>query len=62
VEQPVRRIMTRSVLCVSEELGIREVANMMINKDVEEVPVVKAGALTGLVSRRDIVRKLFPNH
>jgi CBS domain-containing protein/mannitol/fructose-specific phosphotransferase system IIA component (Ntr-type) len=59
MEQPVREIMTRSVLCVSEELGIREVANMMINKDVEQVPVVKAGAITGVVSRRDIIRKLF---
>jgi CBS domain-containing protein/mannitol/fructose-specific phosphotransferase system IIA component (Ntr-type) len=59
MEQPVREIMTRSVLCVSEELGIREVANMMINKGVEQVPVVKAGAITGVVSRRDIIRKLF---
>lgn len=59
MDQPVRQIMTRSVLCVSEELGIREVANMMINKDVEEVPVVRAGTITGVVSRRDIVRKLF---
>lgn len=59
VDTPVRQIMTRSVLCVSEDLGIREVANMMINKDVEEVPVVREGTITGLVSRRDIVRKLF---
>jgi len=59
LERPVRDIMTRSVLCVSEDLGVSEVASMMINKDVEQVPVVQAGAITGMVSRGDIIRKLF---
>jgi CBS domain-containing protein/mannitol/fructose-specific phosphotransferase system IIA component (Ntr-type) len=62
LNRPVRDIMTRSVLCVSEDLGISEVANMMIHKDVEQVPVVKAGRITGMVSRGDIVRKLFSRH
>lgn len=57
--RPVREIMTRSVLCVSEELGVSEVASMMINKDVDQVPVVQAGAITGMVARADIIRKLF---
>ena len=57
--RPVREIMTRSVLCVSEDLGVNEVASMMINKDVEQVPVVQAGAITGMVARVDIIRKLF---
>ena len=55
----VRDIMTRSVLCVSEDLGLSEVASMMINKDVEQVPVVHAGSITGMVHRGDIIRKLF---
>jgi CBS domain-containing protein/mannitol/fructose-specific phosphotransferase system IIA component (Ntr-type) len=59
LDRPVRDIMTRSVLCVSEELGVGEVANMMIHKDVEQVPVVQAGVITGMVSRGDIIRKLF---
>ena len=57
--RPVREIMTRSVLCVSEDLGINEVASMMINKDVDQVPVVQAGSITGMVARADIIRKLF---
>lgn len=61
LDRPVKEIMTRSVLCVSDDLGIGEVANMMIHKDVEQVPVVRAGAVTGLVSRGDIIRKLFAN-
>lgn len=58
-DRPVRDIMTRSVLCVSEDLGVNEVASMMINKDVKQVPVVNAGSITGMVSRGDIIRKLF---
>lgn len=59
LNRPVRDVMTRSVLCVSEDLSVGEVANMMIHKDVEQVPVVQAGRITGMVSRGDIVRKLF---
>jgi CBS domain-containing protein/mannitol/fructose-specific phosphotransferase system IIA component (Ntr-type) len=55
----VRDIMTRSVLCISEDLGLEEAANMMINKDVEQFPVVAAGKLTGFLTRSDIIRKLF---
>lgn len=58
-DRPVRDIMTRSVLCVSEDLGVGEVASMMINKKVEQVPVVNAGSIAGMVYRRDIIRKLF---
>jgi CBS domain-containing protein/mannitol/fructose-specific phosphotransferase system IIA component (Ntr-type) len=55
----VRDIMSRSVLCVSEELGLEEAANMMINKDVEQFPVTREGRLTGFLTRGDIIRKLF---
>lgn len=55
----VRDIMTRSVLCVAEELGLEEAANMMINKDVEQFPVTSEGKLTGFLTRSDIIRKLF---
>jgi CBS domain-containing protein len=51
--------MTRSVLCISEELGLEEAANMMINKDVEQFPVTSEGKLTGFLTRGDIIRKLF---
>jgi len=55
----VREIMSRSVLCISEELGVDEAANTMINKDVEQFPVVSEGRLTGFLTRGDIIRKLF---
>jgi CBS domain-containing protein/mannitol/fructose-specific phosphotransferase system IIA component (Ntr-type) len=55
----VKDVMTRSVLCISEEMGIEEAANMMINKDVEQFPVTREGKLVGFVTRGDIIRKLF---
>ena len=55
----VRDAMSRSVLCVSEEMSLEEAVNMMINKDVEHFPVVAAGKLTGVLARGDIIRKVF---
>jgi CBS domain-containing protein/mannitol/fructose-specific phosphotransferase system IIA component (Ntr-type) len=55
----VRDVMTRSVLCVSEDLGLDEAANMMLNKNVEQFPVVSEGKLSGLLSRGEIIRRLF---
>lgn len=55
----VRDIMTRQVLCVSPEQPLAEVASLMLNKDVERVPVVKEGVLVGFLTRGDIVRKLI---
>lgn len=55
----VRDVMTRSVLCISEDMSLDEVAAMMINKDVEQFPVVREGRLAGFLSRGEIIRKLF---
>lgn len=55
----VRDLMTRSVLCVSEDLSLDEAANMMVNKDVDLFPVVSEGRLVGVITRRDIIRALF---
>jgi CBS domain-containing protein/mannitol/fructose-specific phosphotransferase system IIA component (Ntr-type) len=55
----VRDAMTRQVLCVSPEQPLAEVASLLINKDVEQVPVVREGRLVGFLTRGDIVRKLI---
>ncbi|HSL70526.1 MAG TPA: CBS domain-containing protein [Longimicrobiales bacterium] len=55
----VRDAMTRSVLCVSEDLPLEEAAHMMLNKNVEQFPVVAEGVMTGILTRADIIRKLF---
>jgi CBS domain-containing protein len=58
-DTPVREIMSRSVMCISEEQGLAELAAIMVNKDVERLPVVSDGQLTGFLTRGDILRKLF---
>lgn len=58
-QTPVREIMSRSVMCISEEQGLTEAVSTMINKNVERLPVVNEGRLTGFVSRTDILRKIF---
>jgi CBS domain-containing protein len=58
-ETPVREIMSRSVMCISEDQALTEVVSTMINKNVERLPVVHEGKLTGFLTRADVMRKLF---
>lgn len=58
-EVVVRDVMDRSVLCLSEEQSLTEAASLMVNRRLERVPVVREGALVGMLAREDIVRRLF---
>jgi CBS domain-containing protein len=51
--------MTRTVLCVSEDQSLLEAANLMVNRDVEQLPVVREGELIGFLTRDAILRILF---
>lgn len=53
-----RDVMTRTVLCVSEDQSLRDAANMMVNRDVEQLPVVRDGELVGFVTRDSILGTL----
>lgn len=55
----VRDVMSRSVICVSEEQALAEVTSMLVSKDIERLPVVHEGQLTGFLTRGDILRKVF---
>ncbi len=54
-----RDIMSRSVLCVTEEQPLRDVAAQLVNRDVEQMPVVREGELIGFVTRDTVLRTLF---
>jgi CBS domain-containing protein/mannitol/fructose-specific phosphotransferase system IIA component (Ntr-type) len=58
-EVQVREVMSRSVICVSEDQALAEVTSIMVSKDLERLPVVSEGKLTGFLTRGDILRKLF---
>lgn len=53
-----RDVMTRTVLCVSEDQLLMEAAQMMANRDVEQLPVVRDGALVGFLTRDSVLRAL----
>jgi CBS domain-containing protein/mannitol/fructose-specific phosphotransferase system IIA component (Ntr-type) len=55
----IRDVMSRSVICVSEDQGLAEVATLMVAKDLERLPVTSEGKLTGFLTRGDILRKMF---
>jgi CBS domain-containing protein len=64
VERPgatlqARDVMTRSVLCVSEDQPLVDAASMMVNRGVDQLPVVRDGELVGFLTRAAILRLLF---
>lgn len=54
-----RDVMTRTVMCVSEDQSLLEAANLLVNKAVEQVPVVREGEMVGFLNRDTILRTLF---
>jgi len=55
----VREVMSRSVICVSEDQALADVASIMVAKDLDRLPVTHEGKLTGFLTRGDILRKIF---
>lgn len=53
-----RDVMTRAVLCVSESQPLVDAARMMVNRKVEQLPVVRDGELVGLITRHGVLRAL----
>ncbi len=57
--QQVRDVMDRSVLCLSEDQTLADVASLMVSKDSDQFPVVRDGVLVGMLTRGGIVHVLF---
>jgi CBS domain-containing protein len=55
----VKEAMARTVLCLSEEQTLSEVANLMNSKDVDRFPVVREGTVVGFLTRADLIRRLI---
>jgi CBS domain-containing protein len=54
-----RDVMTRTVMCVSEDQPLIDAAALMVNRDVEQLPVVREGELVGFLTRDAVLRALF---
>ena len=58
---PVKDVMSRAVLCISEDQTLTDVANLMSSKDVDRFPVVREGVVVGFLTRADLIRRLVAN-
>jgi CBS domain-containing protein len=54
-----REVMQRSVMCVSEDQSLVDAANLMVNRDVNALPVVREGVLVGFLHRDTVLKALF---
>lgn len=55
-QEQVRDLMTKDVITVTEDAALSEVANLLLLHRIRRVPVVRAGRLVGIVTRRDLLR------
>jgi CBS domain-containing protein len=55
---PARDAMVRSIMCVSEEQSLLEAANLMANKGVAQLPVVREGELIGFLTMETALQLL----
>lgn len=53
-----RDVMTRPVISVSATTSAADIADLMEKWHIKRVPVVRAGKLVGIVSRRDLMRAI----
>jgi CBS domain-containing protein len=56
---PVKEAMARTVLCLSEDQTLADVATLMNSKDVDRFPVVQEGVVVGFLTRADVIRRLI---
>src|SRR3546814_5110755 len=54
----VADVMTRDVISVEEDTPLGDVARTLEGRHIKRVPVLRGGALVGIVSRADLVRAL----
>lgn len=55
----VRDVMSKTVLCLPIEASISEAASIIVNKDVDPLPLTREGKWVGLISRRSLIQKLL---
>lgn len=56
----VSQLMTKDVITAHEDTPVEEIADLMINKKINRLPIVDdEGHLQGLVTRQDIIRSVY---
>ena len=52
-------IMSRAVLCVSDDELLESAAQVMANRHVDQIPVAREGVFVGFLKREDVLAALF---
>lgn len=56
----VAEAMTTKVTSIRPDMGIDEVASLMVDKKFHTLPVLENGVLVGVVGKKDILKTLIP--
>jgi CBS domain-containing protein len=57
LDQPVRDVVTRDVVCATPDMSTREASELMSEHQVRRLPVVEKDRLVGIVSIGDLAVK-----
>jgi CBS domain-containing protein len=55
----VAQTMTKNVVTIHPDLGIDEIATLMVEKNYHTLPVVDEGRLVGIVGKEDVLKTLI---
>ena len=53
---PIKEIMNKNVISVTEEDSVEKVVELMMDRDLNRIPVVRDGVPVGIVARFDLLR------
>ena len=59
MESPVKAFMSPKVISITAESSVGQAARLMVKHDIGRLPVVKEGALIGIVTRSDAMRYYY---
>jgi CBS-domain-containing membrane protein len=55
----VGEVMTRDVVTIGEDAPLEEAVDTMIQRHIKRLPVVSGGSVVGVVSRSDLLKRLY---
>jgi CBS domain-containing protein len=59
----ISEIMTRDVFTVPPDMSVKELANLLFQKEISGLPVVdKEGHILGMVTEKDIIKMAMPKY
>jgi len=59
---PVESFMSRDLVTIDSDAPVMRAGALMLSRNINRLPVVENGQLVGIVSRKDIYRRILQNH